>query len=71
LDESEKSSKSEEIFKKNLNGLVAMHFFTTKKEFISENNNIVEEKFSSSFPRENVIFLKKAIKIENISPTCC
>jgi hypothetical protein len=33
------------------------------KSFISENNNIVEEKFSfsSSFPRENIIYLKKNV----------
>jgi hypothetical protein len=43
------------------NGPVSMLFFITKKGFIWENNNNVEEKFSfsSSFPRENVIFLKK------------
>jgi hypothetical protein len=44
------------------NGPVSMLFFITKKEFISENNNIVEEKFSFSlsFPHENVIFLTKS-----------
>jgi hypothetical protein len=54
-----------------LNGLLAMLFFITKKELISENNNIVEKKISFSliFPRENVIFLKKiaALSSEIIS----